>query len=236
MTKKRKLSGSKAGRSERERDPYDGMRFYSALTHGIGAALAAVGTALLLAMAVRKGLSLLDLNCLGVYGASLMALYAASTAYHSLNTGISGRLLLRRLDHCMIYVLIAGTYTPVCLIALGGTGGRALFIVIWALAAAGMLGKLLWMKAPRWLTSGLYIAMGWLVLAAAYPLSQSVPIRGLLLLVAGGVAYTAGGVLYALKWPGRDNPRFGAHEVFHLFCVAGSFLHYLMIYQMVLAL
>ena len=149
---------------------------------------------------------------------------------------MEGRIALRKYDHTSIYFLIAGSYTPVCLIALRGPWGWSLFGVIWALAIAGLVMSITWINCPRVVTSTIYIAMGWLAVVAIYPLWQALGLRGVAWLLAGGVLYTIGGVLYALKWPGRNNPRFGCHEVFHVFIVLGSAAHFVMMYKVLLPL
>ena len=171
-----------------------------------------------------------------IYGLSMTALYTASTLYHCVNTTVKGRVALRKLDHASIYVLIAGSYTPVCLIALRGAWGWTLFGVIWALTMAGVVMSLTWINCPRAVTSTVYIAMGWVAVIALYPLWQAIGAQGVGWLLAGGVLYTVGGVLYALKWPGRDNPRFGCHEVFHVFIVLGSIAHFVMMCGVLLPL
>ena len=217
--------------TERDRNPYDGLRPWSAVTHGVGAALAVIGTAALLTGTVMAGGDVWKLVSFAVYGLSMIGLYTASTLYHCINTTVRGRIALRKLDHTSIYFLIAGSYTPVCLIALRGGWGWSIFGVIWALAIAGLFMSLTWINCPRALTSTIYIAMGWLAVVALYPLWQALGLRGVAWLLAGGVLYTVGGVLYALKWPGRDNPRFGCHEVFHVFIVLGSVAHFVMLYR-----
>ncbi len=221
--------------TEKGRDPYDGLRPWSAITHGLGAALSIAGTVLLLLRALSLGGSPWLIVSFSIYGASMVALYTASTLYHCLRTGVARRIALRKLDHCSIYLLIAGTYTPICLGALRTCGGWgwSLFGVIWALAIAGIFLTLSWIDMPRRLTAGIYIAMGWMSLVAIYPLWQVVGWTGLSLLLAGGILYTVGGVLYALKWPGRDNPRFGCHEIFHVFILLGSICHFLLMYRVV---
>lgn len=220
---------------ERGRNPYDGLRPWSAITHGVGAILAAVGTALLLTRSVLLGLSVWHIVSFAVYGASMVCLYTASTLYHCLNTPVAGRLALRKLDHCSISLLIAGSYTPICLTVLRDQGGWgwAIFGVIWAMAAASCALSLLWINSPRWLTSGVYLVMGWVAVFALYPLSRALPPVGFFWLALGGILYTVGGVLYAVKWPGRDNPKFGCHEVFHLFILAGSICHYVLMYHVI---
>lgn len=220
---------------EKGRDPYDGLRPWSAITHGVGAVLAVVGTLLLLLRARALGSNLWHWGSFSIYGLTMIGLYTASTLYHCLNTGVAGRMALRKYDHASIYCLIAGSYTPICLIALRTWGGWGwtLFGLIWGLALAGIALSILWIMAPRALTAGIYIAMGWMALFAIYPLTQVLPAQGLFWLLAGGVLYTVGGVLYAIKWPGRSNPRFGCHEVFHVFIVLGSVCHFLMMYRVI---
>lgn len=217
---------------EQGRNPYDGLRLWSALTHGLGAVLAVLGTVLLLIRAVRIG-TVWNVAAFAVYGATLIGLYTASTLYHSVNTSVRGRMALRKFDHVSIYFLIAGTYTPICVIALRGAWGRPLLGIIWALALAGLVLSVCWIMAPRWMTSGIYLFMGWLVIIAFYPLSRILSGEGFFWLIGGGVLYTVGGVFYALKWPGRNNTRFGCHEIFHVFIVLGSAAHFLFLYRVV---
>lgn len=222
--------------TERGRDPYDGLRPWSAITHGVGAALAVLGTAALLVGTALSGGGVWKLVSFAIYGLSMIGLYTASTLYHCINTTVRGRIALRKFDHASIYFLIAGSYTPVCLTALRGPWGWSLFGVIWALAVAGLFMSLTWINCPRALTSTVYIAMGWLAVVALWPLWLVLGSRGVAWLLAGGVLYTVGGVLYALKWPGRNNPRFGCHEVFHVFIVLGSIAHFVMFYRVLMPL
>lgn len=221
---------------EAGRNPYDGLRPWSAITHGVGALLALLGTVLLLIRTWSVGGSVWHYVTFSLYGVSMIGLYTASTLYHCVNTSVKGRIALRKYDHTSIYFLIAGTYTPICLLPLRGSWGWSLFGVIWGLALMGLVLSLLWINAPRWVTAGIYIFMGWLALVAIYPLIQVLSLQGLFWLLLGGVMYTIGGVLYALKWPGRDNPRFGCHEVFHVFIVLGSVCHFLLMYRVIAAL
>ena len=217
---------------EQGRDPYDGLRPWSAITHGIGAILAILGTAPLLCKSVLLGLDPWHIVSFAIYGASMIGLYTASTLYHCLNVPVAGRLALRKYDHCSIALLIAGSYTPICLTVLRtqGAWGWTIFGIIWAMAVASCALSLIWINSPRWLTSGVYLVMGWLAVIALYPLFHVLPAAGMFWLLLGGILYTVGGVLYAVKWPGRDNPRFGCHEVFHLFILAGSICHFLLMY------
>ena len=220
-------------RAKREvRDPYAGLRPWSAITHGVGAALALVGTALLLVRAAGLGDWLL-FALFAIYGLSMICLYTASTLYHCLRTGVPGRIALRKYDPCSIYLLIAGSYTPLCLTALGESGGVPLLAAVWTLAVAGMVLTIAKLAIPRWLTSAIYLFMGWLAIFAIVPIRRVLPDVGFFWLLAGGLLYTVGGVLYAVKWPGRDNPRFGCHEIFHLFILMGSICHFFLMYQVV---
>lgn len=226
--KKRRRAPQEAGR-----DPYDALRPWSALTHGAGALLALLGTVLLLVRAVMLDGRVWHFVSFSVYGAAMIGLYTASTLYHCVKTSVSGRVALRKLDHASICFLIAGTYTPICLVPLRGPWGWSLFGVIWGLALAGLALSLLWINAPRWVTAGVYLFMGWLAVVAIFPLSRALPAEGLFWLLGGGVLYTIGGVLYALKWPGRNNPRFGCHEVFHVFILLGSVCHFLLMFRVI---
>lgn len=204
----------------------------SGLTHLFGTILSIFGTFGLLAPAAHPA-ELLHSVAFAVFGTSLTALYGASSAYHLLRLSDNGMRWLRRLDHTMIYVLIAGTYTPVCLVALRGVWGWTLLGVIWGLALAGSLVTLFYLNKPRWLTAAIYIGMGWLVVAAFGPLMERMPVAGFLWALAGGLLYTGGAVIYALKrpdpWPGV----FGFHELWHLFVLAGSAAHFIMVYAVI---
>ena len=217
------------------RDPYGGLRPWSAITHGAGALLAVVGTAALLLRAVLLGHPAELLPFL-IYGLSMVGLYTASTLYHCLNVSVPGRIALRKYDHCSIYLLIAGSYTPICLTALRHSGGPILLSCIWTLAAAGLVLTIAKLGIPRWLTSTIYLIMGWLAIFAIVPLYRALPTTGFALLLAGGLSYTAGGILYAVKWPGRNNPHFGCHEIFHLFILLGSIFHFILMYEVIVAL
>lgn len=161
-----------------------------------------------------------------IFAASMALLYATSAAYHTMSWGRRMRSLLRRLDHAMIFVLIAGTYTPFCLLAASRAWGVSLLAVAWSVAGAGVIMKLAWPGAPRWLSVLLYGAAGWMALVASVPLAQWLAFTPLAALVAGGILYTVGGVIYALRRPDPFPRVFGYHEVFHLLVVGASALHY----------
>ncbi len=197
----------------------------SGLTHPAGAGLGAASTAVLVRQAVGAG-SPRRLLAVAVFGCSLVALYAASALYHLLPVSPRGVARLRRLDHAMVFVLIAGTYTPFCLLALEGRWRRGLLGAIWGIAAAGIASKARWMDVPIGLSTGVYVAMGWAVVPALPALSRAVPGRGLAWLVAGGAAYSVGALVHALGRPSLRPGVFGAHELWHLFVLAGSACHF----------
>lgn len=230
LSQKRSLGGEKG------RTPYDGLRPWSAITHGAGALLAALGIVLLVVRSLSLGGGPLSLAAVLIYGLSMLGLYTASTLYHSLNTGVKGRIALRKYDHISIYFLIAGTYTPICLLALPRNWGIPMLAVIWSLALAGTVLALLWINAPRALTAGIYLAMGWLAVILLPALFGTLSASGMFWMILGGVLYTVGGVLYAVKWPGRNNPRFGCHEIFHVFIVLGSIAHFMLVYRIIVFL
>lgn len=203
----------------------------SAITHGIGMILAAFATAPLLLKAFH-GTDLSHILSLAIFSASMILLYGASTLYHSLNLSEKGNLILRKLDHAMIFILIAGSYTPVCVIVLKGRLGYGLLALIWAIAFIGILLKMFYINCPHWLSSLIYISMGWTCILAFSPIIQNLPRPAFFLLLLGGIIYTAGGIIYALKLPALNQmyKNFGSHEIFHLFVMGGSLCHYLMAY------
>ena len=209
-------------------DLYQGLRFWSAFTHGLGAVLGAVGGAVLIALCAWKGSGAMTGVSLSVFTASMVLLYLASCLYHSINASAKVRLFFRQLDHSMIFVFIAGTYTPVCLAVLGGGVGWALFGVIWALAVLGVIVTLCWVNAPRTVTTLFYVGMGWVAVLALKYLIAALSPAAFFWMIAGGVVYTIGGASYALKWPLKEHAVFGCHEVFHIFVLLGSACFYVM--------
>lgn len=211
----------------RLRDPVSG------LTHLAAALLSVVALVLLVYYAVRVGTAW-HVAAFAVFGASLILLYTASSLYHLLPLSEHGVEILRRLDHIMIFLLIAGTYTPVCLVPLRGGWGWSLLVTVWALALAGVFLKLLWLEAPRWLSTGIYLFMGWLIVIALWPLVHSMPPGGMAWMGLGGLFYTLGAVIYGLKRPNIMPGIFGFHEIFHLLVMAGSFCHFWMMLRYIL--
>lgn len=205
----------------------------NALTHGAGILLSALGLIYLLIKAVNNQSGLQLAGAL-VFGISLIALYTASTLYHGLPVSPQVVQILRRVDHTMIYVLIAGTYTPICLITLKGVLGWSLFGVVWGLALAGIVLKLVWMGAPRWLSTLFYVALGWLAAFFIVPLFKALPLSGFIWLLVGGLLYTIGAVFYATKPRWLKVWKLGFHEVFHLFILLGSASHFLLVSRYVI--
>ena len=170
-----------------------------------------------------------------IYSASVMALFGTSALYHRINWKTLGaRRWMRRLDHSMIFVLIAGTYTPFALLALDGTMATAILIVVWSGALAGVVLQLCWVDAPRLLSALVYIAMGWVALAAYPEMVDKVGITGTALVTAGGVLYSVGAIIYATKRPNPVPKVFGYHEVFHALVIAAAALHYSVVALIVL--
>lgn len=203
----------------------------SALTHFIGMMMAVFAAMPLLVKAAVSGGSI-TLAAMTVFMFSMILLYGASATYHSVNLTGTRLKLFRKIDHMMIFVLIAGSYTPVCLIVLGGTSGYTLLALVWGIAIVGMLIKALWITCPKWFSSMIYIAMGWVCVLVFGQLLDTLPTAAFLWLLAGGVIYTAGGVIYALKLPifNTRHKYFGSHEIFHLFVMGGSICHFIFMY------
>jgi hemolysin III len=207
----------------RLRDPISG------LTHCIAGILAIVGTICLILRVVNPVMPW-HLVTFSIFGGGMILLYTASTLYHWLPLSEPGIRLFKQIDHSMIFFFIAATYTPICLIPLRGPWGWSMFGFIWGFALAGIGLKIFWIHAPRWLSTGVYLAMGWLVLVGIYPLVQNLPTPALLWLVAGGLSYSIGAIIYAIKWPNPIPDHFGFHEIFHLFVIGGSACHFMVMY------
>lgn len=201
----------------RIREPVNGA------SHLIGLLLAGGGTVLLLRMANGPW----QLVAFSIYGATLILLYGASSLYHLLPLSPRPLRALRTLDHIAIYFLIAGTYTPVALITLHDRFlGWSLLAGVWLIALAGIPFKLFFLDAPVWLSTGTYLAMGYLAVVALVPIAQAVSLSGLLWLLAGGVAYTIGAVIYTRRKPDPFPGYLGHHEIWHLLVLTGSACHF----------
>lgn len=204
----------------------------SAITHFIGWLMAVFAAIPLLIRAVRVP-DRTHVICLTVFIVSMICLYAASTIYHTLDISPRINRILKKIDHMMIFVLIAGTYTPVCVIAIGGQTGYALLTAVWGIAIAGILLKAFWITCPKWFSSLLYISMGWVCVLAFTQILNALSPAAFGWLLAGGLIYTAGGIIYALKVPvfNARHKNFGSHEIFHLFVMAGSACHFILMYS-----
>lgn len=201
----------------------------SGLTHCIGAILSLAGLVVLIVFAAIWG-DAFDVVSFTIFGTALFLLYLFSTLYHWLNISEKGIIVFKKFDHIMIYIVIAASYTPICLGPLRGAWGWSIFGVIWGFAILGTILTAIWIKAPRWLTTSIYIAMGWVVLIAIYPLLKVFKNANMLYslswLVLGGIFYTIGGLIYGFKWPKLNFKYWGFHEIFHVFVMIGSACHY----------
>jgi len=204
----------------RVKDPFSGF------THLAGALLGVAALTYLVRRSLQEGTPTHTLS-FSIFGVSLIGLYTSSAFYHLLPVSDRWRTVLRSLDHSMIFLLIAGSYTPFCLVTLWNANGWPLFATVWTLTFLGIGQAIFWRTAPRWLRTGLYLFLGWIALVAVYPLSQLLTAEGMRWLVLGGAFYTVGAVIYAVKWPDPFPPHFGFHEIWHLFVLAGSASHFM---------
>lgn len=210
------------------REPING------LTHLVGAILAFVG---LLAMVIKAAVttgSPTEITAVIIFGVSMILLYSASATYHMVIARDKVIAFLRRLDHSMIFILIAGTYTPFCFISLNGKIGAILFSIISAIAISGVVFKMVWFNCPRWISTALYLAMGWMIVFVFSPLTGSLNPIGLFLLILGGIFYTIGGVIYGAKPKFLQSKYMGFHEIFHIFIMLGSLAHFLTVFLYVI--
>ena len=210
------------------REPFNG------LSHLFGAIL---GVFALIAMMI-KGITLdasgLTITALVLFGVSMILLYASSATYHMVIAKDHVIHWLRRLDHSMIYLLIAGTYAPFCLIALKGTTGYTLFSVISIMAISGILFKMIWFNCPRWVSTALYVGMGWIIVFLASPLAGVLGTQGIFFLLLGGIFYTIGGVIYGVKPNIPFIKKLGFHEIFHIFILLGTISHFICVFVYVI--
>ncbi len=170
-----------------------------------------------------------------VYSLSLCGMFAISGLYHRINWQPIARAWWRRLDHSAIFILIAGTGTPICLLGMSGEAGLHLFWIFWTMAIAGVFKELFWLRAPRWISVVFYLIMGWAALPYLPEMSKSLGTANVFLMIAGGVLYTVGAVIYAIKKPNPIPKIFSYHEVFHLLVMIAALLHFIVIYQLVTA-
>ena len=206
----------------------------SALTHLVAALLAAGASLPLLIKAGTEG-GAFCVFAMFIFALSTILLFAASTTYHTVNLAPKFIKIFRKVDHMMIFVMIAGSYTPVCLLILPKKIGLTMLIAVWSIAIGGMILKACWITCPKWFSSILYIAMGWICLGSIRPLWELLSRPAFLWLLAGGLIYTVGGIIYALKL-GNFNSKhafFSSHVIFHIFIMAGSLCHFIFMYSYV---
>lgn len=210
------------------REPINGI------THLTGAVLSLFALIALISKVALINGTLIDYISIIGFGLSMILLYSASATYHSVISNDHVIKILKKIDHSMIFVLIAGSYAPLCLIALKNSIGQTLFT---AVAVAGIIGiafKIAWVTCPKWISSTIYIGIGWFAIFAIYPLSQVLAPLGIFFLVLGGVMYTVGGIIYALKSEKIRIGSFGGHEIFHIFIMLGTLCHFICIFNYVL--
>lgn len=207
----------------------------SAITHFIGMLMAIFAAVPLLIKAAHEPERIYILS-LTVYVISLILLYAASTTYHTFDISKKSNTILKKIDHMMIFILIAGSYTPICLLALDQPIGTILLSIVWTIAIIGILFKAFWVYCPKWVSSVLYIGMGWICVLAFSQLLNNLSPAAFGWLLAGGIIYTIGGIIYALKLPifNARFKNFGSHEIFHLFVMGGSACHFVVMYAYML--
>ena len=191
--------------------------------------VAAVCGVVLVSLAATRPGPAAAVSC-AVYSLTVCALFGTSALYHRRVWTERGYQVMRRLDHAMIFVFIAGTYTPFCVLLLSTRTATALLIVVWAGALLGVAMKLVWPHAPRWMSAPLYIALGWVAVAVLPDILHTGGVAALVLLLVGGAVYSAGGVLYALRWPNPWPTVFGHHEFFHASTLVAAVCHHVAIY------
>jgi hemolysin III len=208
---------------------------FNGISHLLGGMAAVVVTVLLVRAAALRGGSGAVVPFL-VYGLSMVLLYFASASYHLLDVSPKAHVMLRRLDHISISILIAGTYTPMCLVALRGSTGTLLSWGVWGLAGAVILTDIFWLDAPRGIKAGLYVLLGWFAVWATVPLQRAIGWGGMAWMLAGGLAYSVGALLYAIRKPNPWPGVIGFHEIWHLFVLAGSASFVVLVWRYVLPL
>lgn len=200
-------------------------------THFVGFLAAIVGLVFLLAFA-PEGSSTVKTASLAIYGSSLVALFGSSSVYHFMDLGRSGNRWLQRLDHCAIFFLIAGTYFPATIHLLDGAWRISILAVVGGLALAGVVFKLVWIDCPDWLSTALYVGLGWVAVIPAHRMLPELSAGSIALLAAGGLAYTVGAVVYVKEWPDPWPRLFGHHEIWHLFVLAGATSHFFFVWDL----
>lgn len=206
----------------------------NSITHYAGALLSFVALIAMLAKVIISGASSIAILSVVIFGISLILLYATSGTYHGIISNKKVITTFQKLDHSMIFVLIAGSYAPFCLLAIGGKFGITMFSIMIAIAILGIIFKLCWFSCPSWVDSAMYIGMGWVAIFMLKPLAAILPSLSLFWLILGGVLYTIGGVIYAINSSKLRIGSWGAHEIFHIFILLGSLSHFICVFTYVI--
>ena len=202
----------------------------NSITHLAGAGLSFLALIAMLSKGFLNNSSSIDIISIVIFGVSLILLYTVSGTYHGVISTDKVISYLQKLDHSMIFILIAGSYAPFCLISLNKSGGKIMFAIMITIAILGIIFKLCWFDCPRWLQTALYIGMGWAAAFMIKPLSAILPSASIFLLVLGGILYTIGGIIYGAKPKFIKFGKFGFHEIFHVFILLGSLSHFLCVF------
>ena len=203
------------------------------VTHLSGAVFSLLGSVLLIALAAQAG-KVWQIVSFSVYGASLLMLFTASTFHHGLDIGKKSNAVFRLFDYLAIFLLIAGTYTPLCLVLSRNLWGWSIFGVVWALTIIGITVKAVFPRIPQWVTNTLYLCIGWVGVVLIARTIPIIKLEGLLYLLIGGLFYTSGAAIYHFEQPNPVPGKFGFHEIWHLFVLAGAAVHFLFMYRIVL--
>jgi len=199
----------------------------SSITHLVASLFSVAALVILIVFATLYG-TVWHIVGFSIFGAALILLYTSSTLYHFFNVGSKAKKVYQRIDHSMIFVLIAATYTPICLTVLRGPWGWSIFGVVWTIAAVGIVLKSCGIGLKDGVSAFMYVLMGWVIVVALYPLLKAVPLSGFYWLLAGGLFYTSGVLFFSLEtmFPRKRKWSFGMHEIFHIFVILGSFSHF----------
>ena len=206
----------------------------NSITHFVGAGLSFIALIAMLIKVAISDPSIISILSVTIFGISLTLLYATSGTYHGIISTEKVIKFFQKLDHSMIFVLIAGSYAPFCLISIGDKFGFTMFLIMITLAIVGIIFKLCWFNCPCWVDSVMYIGMGWIALFMIKPLAAILPGISLFWLVLGGILYTIGGIIYATKSKRLTIGNWGFHEIFHIFILLGSLSHFICVYTYVI--
>ena len=206
----------------------------NSITHFVGAGLSFIALIAMLIKVAISDPSVISILSVTIFGISLTLLYATSGTYHGIISTEKVIKFFQKLDHSMIFVLIAGSYAPFCLISIGDKFGFTIFLIMITLAIVGIIFKLCWFNCPCWVDSVMYIGMGWIALFMIKPLAAILPGISLFWLVLGGILYTIGGIIYATKSKKLTIGNWGFHEIFHIFILLGSLSHFICVYTYVI--